>query len=84
VIAVDRRRYREMDQAEVRRLEVELAERGTATPLALPDMESIMGAMAGFLASLSEASECGRETLARCMSPLTLTPKTNGSGREWK
>jgi len=41
--------------------------------------------MAGFLDSLSEASERGREALARCMSPLTLTPKsppkTNGPGR---
>jgi site-specific DNA recombinase len=78
---LDLRRQREMDRAEVRRLEVELAERGTTTPLALPDMESIKGAMAGFLDSLSEASERGREALARCMSPLTLTPKTNGPGR---
>jgi len=37
--------------------------------------------MAGFLDSLSEASERGREALARCMLPLTLTPKTNGPGR---
>jgi len=44
-------------------------------------MESIRGAMSGFLDSLSEASERGREALARCMSPLTLTPKTNGPGR---
>jgi hypothetical protein len=63
----------------VRRLEVELAERGTASPLALPDMESIQGTMSGLLDSL--ASERGREALARCMSPLTLTPKTNGPGR---
>jgi hypothetical protein len=41
------RRQREMDRAEVRRLEVELAERGTTTPLALPDPESIKGAVAG-------------------------------------
>ena len=82
---LDLRRQREMDRAEVRRLEVELAERGTTTPLALPDMESIQGAMAGFLDSLSEVSERGREALARCMSPLTLmpksAPKTNGPGR---
>jgi hypothetical protein len=69
------------DRAEVRRLEVELAERETTTPLAIPDMESIQGAMSGFLDSLSEASERGHEALARCMSPLTLTPKTNGPGR---
>lgn len=52
-----------------------------ASPRALPDMESIQGAMSGFLDSLSDASERGREALARCMSPLTLTPKTNGPGR---
>ena len=63
------------DRAEVRRLEVELAERETASPLVLPDMESIQGTMSGFLDSLSEASERGHEALARCMSPLTPTPK---------
>jgi hypothetical protein len=31
----------------VRRLEVELAERGTTSPLALPDMESIKGPCRG-------------------------------------
>ncbi len=77
---LDLRRQREMDRAEVRRREVELAERGT-TPLTLPDIESIQGTMSGFLDSLSEASERGREALARCMSPLILTPKTNSPGR---
>ena len=47
----------------------------------LPGHGERQGSHVGFLDSLSEAFEHGREALAHCMSPLTLTPKTNGPGR---
>jgi hypothetical protein len=82
---LDLRRQREMDRARCAGSRSSWPSAGRPAPLALPDMESIQGAMSGFLNSLNEASERGREALARCMSPLTLTrksaPKTNGPGR---
>jgi hypothetical protein len=78
---LDLRRQREVDRGEVRRLEAELAQHGTARTHALPDQRDIQASISRFLDALSDASERGREALVRCMSPLTLTPKSNGPGR---
>jgi hypothetical protein len=79
---LDLRRQRETDKAEVRRLESEISEQITTTPRAMPDRHALGAAVGHFLEVVATAApERGREILARCVSPLTVTPKIKGSGR---
>jgi len=74
---LDLRRQRETDKAEVRRIQAaiaELAKAKTATR-AVPDRKAISAALDGFLDRVATAApEQGREVLAKCLTPLKITP----------
>lgn len=79
---LDIRAQRDLDKAEVRRLEANAAELAGTKPRALPDRKVIGAAVGRFLDVLaSQAPESGREILARCVGALTVTPKIKGPNR---
>lgn len=68
---------RDADKAEVRRIEAEIASQKSPAPRALPDHKALGAAVVTFLDVVTnQAPERGREILARCMSPLTITEKS--------
>lgn len=72
------RRQREADQAEVRRLAVELAV--APKPEALPTEKQIASATRSLLAAITDAApDRARAALARAMAPILLTPKIIGA-----
>ena len=78
---LDLRRQRETDRAELKRLETQLAD--ISKPLAvIPDRKKVAALVGAFLTTISTAApEQARDALARCISPLKVTPKTEGPNR---
>lgn len=81
---LDLRSQRATDQNEVRRLQAVMAADARANaPRVAPDRTAIQAVLSDFLDVVaSQAPERGREVLAKCMTPLTLTPapKTENPG----
>jgi hypothetical protein len=79
---LDLRRQRAADQAEVRRLEGEIAAQSSKAPRATPDRKALGAAISGLLDAVMSSPERGREALARVMpKPMMVHPKTEGPGR---
>ena len=76
---LDLRRQRQADQAEVRRLQAEIAAHAAAESAVRPSPKAIAKAASKMLSAIAnDAPERGREVLAKLITPLTLTPKTEG------
>lgn len=80
---LDLRRQREADKADVRRLtDAIAAAKGSRSDRPVPDSKAVAAAMGRFVEGLtSKRPEAGRETLARCVGRLVVTPKNEGPGR---
>lgn len=79
---LDIRRQRQSDQNEIRRFEAELAEAAKAGPQIVPDRKLLAAGAADLLETIATgAPERAREALARCMTPLSVTPKKEGPSR---
>lgn len=79
---LDLKKQRDADRMEVRRLEAAVKEAATAGIKVVPDRAVLNASVSRFLKTVAtEAPERGREALARCMSPLTVTPKIKGPNR---
>ena len=66
-------------EAEISRLQVEIAAHAVATTGPLPTKAEASEATKIILAAISDAApDRAREVLARCLAPLLLTPKIEG------
>ncbi len=78
---LDLRRQREADRTEVKRLEGELELRVAARP-SYRIVQKVAARIASFLRAIAmDAPDRAHQAMARCVSPITVAPKTNGPDR---